>query len=360
MSGKDRTIRPSRRSVRGRPAALLLLPLLAASCGSDGDAPDVVTPPEVVATVAVAAPSTRIQPGQTLQLSATARSASGAVLTGKSFTWTSDREAVATVDGTGLVTGRADGDATITASTEGKGGGLALSVASPEVVRLLLSPLFSTLDVGQSGRLQAVALAAGGDTVLAPRLAWSSAAPAVATVDSTGRLSGLAPGRAVVAATAGGASDTAVVAVLAARSLLATALPQGVLRADLRPGATVAVPVVLDLSRVRSDGDLGAVQLDLGFDPAVLRYDSTRAGLSGAAESHPASAGRVRFAFAATSPQADARLTLATFFLTVREVPAGVGSPVSLEFTARPVDTRLEAYETPVVVGGSVRVTGSP
>lgn len=59
--------------------------------------------------------------GATVQLSATAQDASGPI-SGKTFTWESSDEAVATVDGSGLVTAAGNGSATITATTGGTDG----------------------------------------------------------------------------------------------------------------------------------------------------------------------------------------------------------------------------------------------
>jgi len=58
--------------------------------------------------------------GQQIQLIATVKDASGAVLTGRPVTWASSNTAVATVDMTGLVRGLALGQATITATSDGK------------------------------------------------------------------------------------------------------------------------------------------------------------------------------------------------------------------------------------------------
>src|SRR5213594_2783041 len=74
-----------------------------------------------VASVTVAPSSAIITVGQTLQLTATPKNASGNPLTGV-VTWVSSAPAVATVDASGLVTGVGAGPATITATSEGKSG----------------------------------------------------------------------------------------------------------------------------------------------------------------------------------------------------------------------------------------------
>jgi len=68
--------------------------------------------------------------GQTVQLTATPKDGSGNALAGRVVTWTSGNTAVATVNGSGLVTGVAAGSVTITATSESKGGTAAITVAA--------------------------------------------------------------------------------------------------------------------------------------------------------------------------------------------------------------------------------------
>ena len=84
-----------------------------------------------VATVAVTPASASIAAGATVDLAAVARDASGRILTGRAVTWATSNPAVATVSGTGLVTGVTGGVATITATSEGKSGTAAVTVSAP-------------------------------------------------------------------------------------------------------------------------------------------------------------------------------------------------------------------------------------
>ena len=79
-------------------------------------------PDNTVATVTVTSPTASVAPGSSVQFTATPRNAAGTVLTGFTATWTTSFAAVATVDGDGLVTGVANGTATITATISGKTG----------------------------------------------------------------------------------------------------------------------------------------------------------------------------------------------------------------------------------------------
>src|SRR5207245_9530287 len=61
----------------------------------------------------------------------TRRAADGNPLAGRAVTWTSGNTSTATVNTTGLVTGKAAGSATITATSEGKNGTATVTVMAP-------------------------------------------------------------------------------------------------------------------------------------------------------------------------------------------------------------------------------------
>ena len=74
-----------------RPGLLALVPLLLfalVGCSDESDGGS-VQPPNPVATVTVSGPVTQVQVGQTLQLSATAKDAGGATVSGATLTWSS-------------------------------------------------------------------------------------------------------------------------------------------------------------------------------------------------------------------------------------------------------------------------------
>ncbi len=120
------------RQVQLIPALLLAL----VSCGGDGG-----TGPAIpVATVSVSLSTTTIAVGQTTNAAATLRDASANVLTGRTVSWSSSNNDVATVTAAGIVTGVAFGSANITATAEGQSGQAALTVnvAQPTVQGLSL------------------------------------------------------------------------------------------------------------------------------------------------------------------------------------------------------------------------------
>ena len=108
-----------------------VLGLALAGCGSDSTAP---APPPAVVSVAVAPSTSSLTVGNTVRLAATVKDASGNVLTDRVVTWASSNPAMATVSGTGLVTGvRADAQQVmITATSETVTGSAGVTVTAPE------------------------------------------------------------------------------------------------------------------------------------------------------------------------------------------------------------------------------------
>lgn len=104
--------------MRNRGIALTMMAAVsvAIACGSD----DTPTGTAAVVGVTLSTPSAAVFVGATSQLTATAKDASGNVVSGATVAWTSSSDAIATVSASGLVTGVAPGTATITATSNGK------------------------------------------------------------------------------------------------------------------------------------------------------------------------------------------------------------------------------------------------
>ncbi len=111
----------------------LALSAFAVACGGGGSDDDGLSPPPAtpVAEVTVTpGPTLTLSVGGTTQLSATARDAQGNVLTGRTISWSSAAQGVATVSTQGLVTAVAVGTAQIRATSEGKTGEVTVTVES--------------------------------------------------------------------------------------------------------------------------------------------------------------------------------------------------------------------------------------
>ncbi|HJP85487.1 MAG TPA: Ig-like domain-containing protein, partial [Gemmatimonadaceae bacterium] len=90
-------------------------------------------PPPTTATITLSAGTVTLVPAENMQISATAKDAAGQALS-RVFTWTSSDLAKATVSSSGMVTGVAPGNATITAAVDGKSASATVSVLDGGVV----------------------------------------------------------------------------------------------------------------------------------------------------------------------------------------------------------------------------------
>ncbi|HKT07315.1 MAG TPA: Ig-like domain-containing protein [Gemmatimonadaceae bacterium] len=171
-----------------------------------------VTAP-AAATVSVAPNSATLRVGNTSQFAATVRDASGNVLTGLTVTWSSSATATATVSASGLVTAVAPGSATITATSEGKSGTSAISVTLVPVSTVTVTPKNDTLAVGANAQLSATLKDSAGNVLTGRTITWGTSSASVATVTSSGMVTGVAGGNATITATSEGKSGTSAVVV---------------------------------------------------------------------------------------------------------------------------------------------------
>src|SRR6266513_2842283 len=156
--------------------------------------------PVAAVTVSPAAPT--VQVGQTAQLTATPRDASGNPLTGRVITWQSSNGAVASVNGSGLVTAVAKGAATITATSEGQSGTAVVTVSNVPVASVTVTPASASVQQGATVQLTATPRDANGTALSGRVVTWGSNNTAVATVSSSGLVSGAGAGSATITATA--------------------------------------------------------------------------------------------------------------------------------------------------------------
>jgi len=175
------------------------------ACSEGSGSP--VTPLEGVASVIVDPPYGRIEPGETVQLGASPRAENGDELPGRTVTWKSLAASIATVTTSGLVSGVAPGSAVIAASAEGSQGAALITILGPVGSVTILSSWPATLLPGEGVTWQAEVRDTGANILRRAIVGWSSSDTAVATVDALGHVVGVAPGTAVIAATAEGIAD---------------------------------------------------------------------------------------------------------------------------------------------------------
>lgn len=183
-----------------------LLASLAACSGSSEPSP-------VVATVEVSPTSASPQVGETVQLSATVKDATGNILSGQSVSWSSSAASVASVSNSGLVTANALGTATITAASGNKSGVATITVKPEPIASITLSLSSDTLLVGETVQLTAT-LRDQANNVVTREISWSSSNPSVASVSGTGLVTGVGDGETTVSATVDGKTASATFTVL--------------------------------------------------------------------------------------------------------------------------------------------------
>jgi len=209
--------------------------ITATSEGQSGTS-DVTVTPAPVASVAVTPSPASVQVGLTLQLTATPKDANGNPLSGRVITWASDNTSVATVDGNGLVTAVAVGSATITATSEGKSGTSAVTVTTVPVASVTVSPSPASVQLGSTVQLTATPKDANGNPLSGRVVTWSSNNTAVARVNSSGLVTGVAAGTATITATSEGKSGTSTLTVTAVPVASVTVKPSP---ATVQQGSTV-------------------------------------------------------------------------------------------------------------------------
>jgi uncharacterized protein YjdB len=131
--------------------------------------------------------------------------ASGNTLTGRFIAWTSNQTSVATVTGSGLVTGVSTGTAIISATSEGKVGTATVTI-QPGVPTVTVTPNSATLDILGRVKLTAVVRDPSG-TIINPSVSWSSSNTLVAQVASDGTVTAMfTQGTAIISARYGTAT----------------------------------------------------------------------------------------------------------------------------------------------------------
>jgi len=169
-------------------------------------------PPVPVATVSVSPASSSLLIGATAQLSAITRDSSNNVVTGRAITWSSSNAAISKVSTSGLVTAVAAGSATITATSETKTGTAAITVSAPApapVASVSVSPASSALLVGATVQLSATTRDANNNVLTGRVVTWASANPGIASVSSTGLVTGVGAGSTTITATSETKTGTA-------------------------------------------------------------------------------------------------------------------------------------------------------
>lgn len=198
--------------------------------------------PVPVASVSILPPAATILLGNTQQFTATTRDASNNLLPGRSITWISGAPSVATVTQAGLVTAVGAGSALIFAASEGVSTSVTVTVTTVGVAQVRMTPTAGTVQQGRTLQLSAQPVDAAGTPITGRTVSWNSSAPTVASVSSTGLVTGIVPGSANVTATVDGVIGTSAITVTPVPVANATVVPQA---PTLTVGGTLQLTALL-------------------------------------------------------------------------------------------------------------------
>lgn len=151
--------------------------------------------------------------GQAGQLQARPLDASGKPVAGRVVLWFTNNATVATVNANGRVVGQSPGSAVITATSEGKSATTNITVKPPAPNAVVITPGQAVVQEAATVQLSASVLDGQGQVIPGATVSYSSSDAAIATVSSSGMVSGVKPGRATITATSGGKTGTADVTV---------------------------------------------------------------------------------------------------------------------------------------------------
>jgi uncharacterized protein YjdB len=220
-----------------------------ASYGGKADTAIVTVAPARVASVTVSPAAATIPMLDTVSFVAIARDIVGGVITGRTVTWTSSNNAVASVSA-GAVAANALGSAVVSATVDGVSGAAQVDVTLPRAVSMTISPLSPTLQEGDTLRFTGTAYDKNGNAIAGKPISYSSSNSSALIIDAVGLA-------------------LAVDARFGSVSVVATS-PEGIsaitsVSISAPPVATVSVTPSSFALRVGSSTTLDAIARDAGF-----------------------------------------------------------------------------------------------
>ncbi|MGY3857790.1 beta strand repeat-containing protein [Aeromonas intestinalis] len=222
--------------------------------------------------VSIIPPTTKLAKGLSLQLQAIATLSDDTTKdVSTQASWQSDNPSVLSVDSQGKITANDTGDATVTATILGVTGQTSVSAVNLAVSQIQIIPASVQLAIGTTTKLTAIATFADNSTQdVSSQIAWLSSNNAVATVDSTGLVTGVAAGSVTLSATLLGVTATTSIQVNNASPTALQVIPAV---------STIALGTKSQLQAIAtfSDGstqDVSAQALWSSDNPVIASVDS--------------------------------------------------------------------------------------
>ena len=202
---------PGGRRLPGVAAAVLVAGIVAGLSCKDS----FPTAPTEVAEVMLSPRGPILVVGDSVRLIAAALDENFTGIDGKTPTWQSATEGVATVDARGMVRALAEGTSVITAAIDGFTDTTLVTVMPVPVDSIDVAPNTLAVTAGLAGQLTATTYDDEGNVLTGRAVAWSSDDGGIATVhEATGLVTGVTPGVTWVRGTSNGHSDSSQVTVI--------------------------------------------------------------------------------------------------------------------------------------------------
>jgi len=168
-----------------------------------------------VATVEISPAVTEAVAGQKMTFTMTAKDKDGKPVTIKPSLWVALPVDSAVADENGVVTFFEPGEIKVVAVVAGKPAFAKVNVKPARVAKIDIDPATAQVSVGGTLKLNSVARVSNGDPRNDVAVMWTSETPRIATVDTAGFVTGLAPGKATLRASADGTNSAVTVQVIA-------------------------------------------------------------------------------------------------------------------------------------------------
>jgi uncharacterized protein YjdB len=168
---------------------------------------------EPVVTLTLTPATLALLTGASQALTLVARASNGAVLTGRTATFTSGAPNIATVSPAGLVTAVAPGTALILVVVDGVAATATVTVRLPTIAAITLTPVDPTIVAFEQLQLVATPRDASGTSLTGRSNTWTSADESIAFVSSAGLVVGFKAGTVRITATSEGVSASTLVTV---------------------------------------------------------------------------------------------------------------------------------------------------
>ncbi len=203
------------------------------------------SPQDSIVTVEIIGAPATLEEGQQVQLTASAKAASGTPIGSVALQWSSADSSVARVAADGKLTAVSAGTTTVEAVANRRRSSVRITVTAAAVASIDVAPLDLLLAIQGTARVSATPKDARGRQLLGRRIAWTSRDRGVATVSDSGIVTGVAVGTTTLTASVGGRN--AVVRV--------TVAPPSVAAVDVSPRApTIQIGDTLRVSAIARDG----------------------------------------------------------------------------------------------------------